>query len=196
VEALLELGLDAHLPTLLLSLDPADHDRLVAALAALNDRGPWNLVVDPGPVAVDRARLEPLEDVRLRLTQDSELVTYLGCADLLLTDRADLARAYGLRDRPVLLLDSTARRAAELGARRARPGDLAQQVRTALLDPSHLAPTRRLSSSSHYFDCGAATERVAAVVLEALGRRLDGPAGREPVDHAAAPSPRGRAKAE
>lgn len=106
-------GLDSTLPTILFAPTGTKGNALesmgaevIQQLAECND---YNVLIKPHDHpkrTIDWFReLAPLENERVRLVRDLDVVPYLNAADLLMTDASSVAVEYTLLDRPIVFLD-------------------------------------------------------------------------------------------
>lgn len=189
---LTEWGLDPALPTILYaptggkfnSLDEMGEE----LIEAIRDGGMWNLLIKPHDhpkEAVDwSTRLAPLEDSRVKLVRDFDIVTYLGVVDLLVTDASSVAMEFSLRDRPMVfvdvpkLLENVMERGGSLdldthgrkiGTMAHGPEDIGAVIHSALEHPTREGALRRAATKHLFHAPGNATENVAAVIRLAAG---------------------------
>lgn len=188
------MKLDPRLPTLLFAPTGEKHNALDVmgreVIAAIDRTHGFNLLVKPHDHPKKKvdwfAELAPLENERVRMVRDLDVVPYLEAADLLITDASSVAIEYTLLDRPILFLDvpklfqQIEKRAPaadldtygrKIGAVVSGPDTLVEAVREALSHPeAHAQATLRRAAAAHVFHGpGGATDRVAAVVRHAAG---------------------------
>ncbi len=186
------LGLSPARPTILYAPTGGKYNSLdehgEAIVRALDAAGKWNLLVKPHDhpkKAIDwNARLAALENDRLRVVRDFDVVPCLHAADLLLTDASSVSMEYALVDRPIvffdvpkLLANVTERGGAldldtygrKIGDVAAGVGDLVPTVEKAFAEPNRHSALRRAAADDLFHAPGSATENVAAVVKLAAG---------------------------
>lgn len=188
------MKLDPRLPTLLFAPTGEKHNALDVmgreVIAAIDKTRGFNLLVKPHDHPKKKIdwfkELAPLENERIRVVRDFDVVPYLEAADLLITDASSVAIEYTLLDRPMIFLDvpnlmqQIAKRspAADLdtygrkiGTVVSGPDTLADAVREVLAHPEAREQGKfRRAAAAHLFHApGGAAERVAAVVRHAAG---------------------------
>ncbi len=165
---------------------------VVRAFAAC---GAFNLLVKPHDHPKNDidwfATLEPLENERVRVVKEKDVVPLLKTADLLITDASSVAVEYTLLDRPIIFLDvpklfkRIQRRAPALdlttygrriGTVVRDADDVVAAVEDCLQHPEREAEVRRAMARHVFHRPGRAAERVKGVVLHAAGLTPDLPA--------------------
>ena len=186
------LGLDPELPTVLYAPTGGKYNSLdemgEELITAIRDGGNWNLLIKPHDhpkKAIDwMLRLAPLENERVKLIRDFDIVTYLAAADLLLTDASSVSMEYSLRDRPMVFVDvpklltNVMERGGSLdldtfgrrvGSIARGPEDVAEKIASALANPTREGELRRRAAAEMFHSPGKAAENVAGVIRMAAG---------------------------
>ncbi len=198
------LGLDPAKPTILFAPTGEKHNALeamgVEVIWRLSQRAEWNLLVKPHDHPKNTidwfTELAPLENDHTRAVRDLDVIPYLHAADLLLTDASSVAVEFTLLDRPIVFLDvpkllkRVAKRAPALdletygrriGTVVKKPETLGNAIAECLANPQRESPIRRQMAEHVFHGPGAATDRVAGVLLHAAGLEAELPAGIETV---------------
>lgn len=161
-------------------------------IRAIDEAGTWNLMVKPHDHPkrpTDWDGLGGLENERIRIVRDLDIVPCLHAADVLVTDLSSVAVEYTLLDRPIIFLDipklieRVAKRAPALDLETygrnigvvAGPNELAAAVTDALANPDRGSELRRKMASHLFHDAGGAVERVAQVIRAAAGLSAEWP---------------------
>jgi len=186
------LGLDPARSTILYAPTGGRHNSLdvmgediVRAIAA---EGEWNLLIKPHDHPKKAVnwfeRLSPLEDERVRVLRDFDIVPYMHAADLLLTDASSVAMEYTLLDRPIVFMDvpellTNVRKrggALDLDTYGRKIGVIAEGVeqlvpclKTSLARPDQLSEIRKAAARDLFHVPGSASSNVAGVVRFAAG---------------------------
>lgn len=187
------LGADPGLPTILYAPTGSKHNSMetmgLDVIRAIRAAGRWNLLVKlhdhPKLTETDWAReVEPLQDARVRLVRNWDIVPFLHAADLVLTDASSAAIEFTLLDRPIVFLDvpelfkdvlerggalDLETHGRRIGQVVAGPGDVVAAVADGLARPERERAERRATAEHVFHDPGRATERTTAVVLHAAG---------------------------
>lgn len=148
----------------------------------------WNLLVKPHDHPKKKIdwfrRLQPLENERVRLVRDLDLVPYMFAADLLISDASSAAVEYTLLDRPIVFLDvpellakvrdsddtlDLETHGRKIGTCITNPAEIVPAVRDALAHPARERETRRSMAQDIFHRPGHAAERVKSVILYASG---------------------------
>lgn len=187
------IGVDPRLPTVLYAPTGSKYNSMetmgLDVIRAIRDDGRWNLVVKlhdhPKVTDVDWAReVAPLENDRVRLARDWDIVPALHAADLVLTDASSAAVEFTLLDRPIVFIDvpelfkdvverggaldlETHGRA--IGSVVKGAGEVVGTVADAFAHPARERDRRRAMAAHVFHEPGRATDRTTAVVLHAAG---------------------------
>ncbi len=196
------MGMDPERRTLLFAPTGDKHNALdtmgIEVIRTIAGAGSWNLLIKPHDHPkrdVDWfAELAPLENERVRLVKDRDVIPYLHAADLLITDASSVAVEYTLMDRPIIFLDvpkvfkKLKKRSPALdldtygrkiGVVVKKPDDLVAAVEDSLAHPERQAGIRRAMAEHVFYAPGKATENVLGVVLYAAGMAAGLPDGVE-----------------
>ena len=184
--------LDPALPTLLYAPTGGKKNSLETmgreVISAISRHGRWNLLIKPHDhpkKSIDWfTKLSDLENDRIRLVHDRDIMDYLRAADLLISDASSVAVEYTLLDRPMVFIDvpkllkNVIKRGGPLdldtygrkiGKVAHTPSEVVAIVQRSLADPDEEQRLRRAMAGHVFFDPGGAVERVAAVVRHAAG---------------------------
>ena len=195
-------GMDERRPTVLFAPTGEKHNSLEImgreVIDEISRSERFNLLIKPHDhpkKAIDWFKeLASLENERVRLVRDLDVVPYLRAADALMTDASSVAFEYTLLDRPLLFLDTprlfkhVEKRAPALdlqtygrsiGAVVADAKDVVAQLEHSLAHPDEQGALRRAAAEHIFHRPGQAAERVAGVVLHAAGVEPLLPAGVE-----------------
>ncbi len=195
-------GFDPSLPTVLLAPTGEKKNALETmgkeiARAFAADRS-LNLLIKPHDHPKKptdwSVELAPLENERVRVARELDVVPLLKSADLLITDASSVAVEYTLLDRPIVFVDAPAmfrrirRRSPafdptaserRIGTVVEDPRRLIAAVRDSLDHPEREASMRREMAADVFHAPGSAAVRVTGVVLHAAGLCPELPAGVE-----------------
>jgi CDP-glycerol glycerophosphotransferase (TagB/SpsB family) len=157
--------------------------------------GRWNLLIKPHDHpkrAIDWfERLGPLENERVRLVHDLDVIDPLRAADLLLSDASSVAVEYTLLDRPMVFIDvpkllkNVLKRGAPLDlethgrkiGRIARTADeVVAEISWGLENPAAQSEIRRQTAARVFSSPGRAADRVAQIVRWSAGLEPGPPA--------------------
>jgi hypothetical protein len=187
------IGVDPSLPTILYAPTGSKHNSMetmgLDAVRAIRAAGRWNLLVKlhdhPKRTETDWAReVAALEDARVRLVRDWDIVPWLHAADLVLTDASSAAVEFTLLDRPIVFLDvpellkdvverggalDLETHGRKIGTIVRTPAELVPALDDALAHPERESAERRAAATHVFHEPGRAAERTTAVVLHAAG---------------------------
>lgn len=196
------MGMDPARRTLLFAPTGDKHNALdtmgVEVIRTIAEAGSWNLLVKPHDHPkrdVDWfAQLAPLENDRVRLVRDRDIIPYLHAADLLITDASSVAVEYTLMDRPIIFIDvpkvfkKLKKRSPALdldtygrkiGKVVKKPEELVLALEESLAHPERESGIRRAMAGHVFHAPGRAAENVTGVVLYAAGLAAGLPDGVE-----------------
>ncbi len=191
-EFLQRAGVDPSLPTVLYAPTGGKNNSLETmgqeVIESISSQGRLNLLIKPHDHTKNKIDwfqvLAPLENERVRLVRDLDVVDYLRVSDLLLTDASSVAVEYSLLDRPIVFLDvpKLLKKVLDLGApldlttygRRIgslvkTPSEVVPAIQGALSDPGREGELRRAMARHVFHEPGRAVERVTNVVLHSAG---------------------------
>ena len=191
-QILTALGVDPSRPTVLYAPTGGRKNSLetmgIEVIQRLGARTDWNLLIKPHDHPKKKidwfARLEPMQNERVRLIRSLDLVPFLYAADLLLSDASSAAVEYTLMDRPMVFLDvpelldkvRTTGDALDLetygrqiGTCVTDPDGVVDAIAAALSRPDREGEIRRAMARDVFHAPGGAARRVAEVILYAAG---------------------------
>lgn len=196
-ETLRKLGIDPALPTALFAPTGEKHNALesmgIEVIWRIAQAGTWNLLVKPHDHPKNKINwfeeLAPLQNDRIKIVKDLDVVPLLNAADLLITDASSVAVEYTLLDRPIIFLDvpkmlkKVTERAPslDLDTYGRKIGTVVKKPSTivAALDASRECEVRKTMARHVFHRPGHASKSVAGVVLHAAGLEPNIPDGVE-----------------
>ena len=194
-----ERRVDPARPTILFAPTGGKHNALETmgqqVIRAIVDDGRWNLLIKPHDHPKRKIdwfeRLAPLENERVRLLRDLDVIDLLRAADLLLTDASSVAVEYTLLDRPIVFIDvpklllNVLKRGAPLdlethgrkiGQLAKSPGEVVAAIERGLSEPEERGELRRETAAGVFHAPGGAAERVTRIVRWSAGLETGPPA--------------------
>ncbi len=188
-----QLGINPHRPTILYAPTGDKNNSLEImgekVVSSIQETKQWNLLIKlhdhPKNTTLDWiTKLSELQDDRIRLVHDWNVVPYLQAADLLITDASSVGVEYTLLDRPIVflkvpkLLRKLARKhtaldletyGQKIGFLVGKNDNVVDAISKALSTPDRHSEIRRRMANHIFHDPGSASSRVAAIILYAAG---------------------------
>lgn len=157
-----------------------------AVLERLRRTGAYDILIKLHDHPRDRgtdwaARLAPMLDEHTKLVRDFDVVPWLFCADLLITDASSVSNEYALLDRPMVFLDVPEMLAAmqrkgvtldldtwgRKGGEVVRwPDEAVEAVARGLAHPAAHSDVRRAMAKDLFYNPGRATDAAVNWILE------------------------------
>ena len=157
-----------------------------AMLERLRRTGAYDILIKLHDHPRDRgtdwaARLSPLLDEHTKLVHDFDVVPWLFCADLLITDASSVSNEYALLDRPMVFLDVPEMLAAmqkkgvtldldtwgrKCGEVVRWPDEAVAAVARGLAQPAERSAVRRAMAKDLFYNPGKATDAAVNWILE------------------------------
>lgn len=157
-----------------------------AMLERLRRTGAYDILIKLHDHPRDRgtdwaARLAPMLDEHTKLVRDFDVVPWLFCADLLITDASSVSNEYALLDRPMVFLDVPEMLAAmqrkgvtldldtwgRKGGEVVRwPDEAVEAVARGLAQPAARSDVRRAMAKDLFYNPGRATDAAVNWILE------------------------------